>query len=73
MRPVVTDRVAWSAGRSVGLSVTIVSPTKTAEPIEVPFGVWTRLGQKEPCIRWGPGFRETLPHDAVCAEIVYVL
>jgi len=26
---------------SVGLSVTIVSPAKTAEPIEMPFGVWS--------------------------------
>ena len=26
-------------GLSVGLSVTIVSPAKTAEPIEMPFGV----------------------------------
>ena len=35
-----TDRVAWS----VGLSVTDVNPTKTAEPIEMPFGLWTRVG-----------------------------
>jgi len=38
MRPTVTN-VAWS----VGLSVTIVSPAKTAEPIEMPYGLWTRL------------------------------
>jgi len=36
MRPVVTDRVAWSVGRSV----TLVSPAITAEPIEMPFGQW---------------------------------
>jgi len=36
---VVTDRVAWS----VGLSVTLVSPAKTAEPIEMPFGLRTRV------------------------------
>jgi len=35
MRPIVTDRVAWS----VGLSVTVVSPAKTAEPMERR-GVW---------------------------------
>jgi len=35
-RPIVTDRVAWS----VGLSVTLVSPTKMAEPIKMPFGLW---------------------------------
>jgi len=29
--------MAWSVGRSV----TIVSPAKTAEPIEMPFGKWT--------------------------------
>jgi len=37
MRPTVTDRVAWS----VGLSVC----AKTAEPIEMPFGLWARMGR----------------------------
>jgi len=41
MRPIATDRVAWS----VGLSVTVMSPVKTAEPIKMPFELWTRLGQ----------------------------
>jgi len=40
MQPVVTDGVACS----VGLSVTIVSPVKTAETIEMPFGLWTQVG-----------------------------
>ena len=31
-------------GLTVGLSDTIVSPAKTAEPIEMPFWVWTRVG-----------------------------
>ena len=35
MRPIVTDRVVWS----VSLSVTVVSPAKTAEPIDMPFGL----------------------------------
>jgi len=39
MQPVVTDGVAWSVGRSV----MIVSPAKMAEPIEMPFGVWTQV------------------------------
>jgi len=39
MRPIVTDRVAWSVGLSVSLSVTLVSPAKTAAPIELPFGL----------------------------------
>jgi len=42
MRPILTDRVAWS----VGLSVTLVSPAKTAAPFELPFGLktWVDLG-----------------------------
>jgi len=32
-----------------------MSCAKTAEPIETPFGVWTRTGRcKKPRIRWGP-------------------
>jgi len=31
-------------GLSVGLSVTIVSPAKTAKSIEMPFGLWSRVG-----------------------------
>ena len=42
MRPIVTDRVAWSVGRFV----TLVSPAKTAEVIEMPFGLRTRVGQR---------------------------
>ena len=30
----------------VGRSVTIMSPAKTAEPIEMPFGLWTRVGPR---------------------------
>jgi len=45
MRPILTDRVAWS----VGLSVTLVSPAKTAA-----FWVEDLGGPGEPCIRWGP-------------------
>jgi len=33
MRPIVTDQVAWS--------VTLVSPSKTAEPIKMLFGLGT--------------------------------
>jgi len=33
-------------GRSVGLSLTIVSPAKTAERIEMPFGVWTQVNPR---------------------------
>jgi len=40
MRSIVRDRVAWSVCRSV----TIVSPAKTAEPIEMAFELRTWLG-----------------------------
>jgi len=47
MLPIVTDRVAWSVGRSVCLSiyrsVTLLSPAKTAGPIEMPLGLRTRV------------------------------
>jgi len=48
MRPILTNRVAWSVGlsvcRSVGLSVTLVSPAKMAALIELPFGLRTWVG-----------------------------
>ena len=44
MQSVVIDQVAWSVGRSVGLSVTLLSPAKAAEPIKMPFGLRTRVG-----------------------------
>ena len=44
MRSILIDRVAWSVGLSVGLSVTLVSPAKTAAPIELPFGLRTSVG-----------------------------
>ena len=31
----------------VGPSVTVVSPVKTAEPIEIPFGLWTPVGPRK--------------------------
>jgi len=43
MWPIVTDRVAWS----VSLSVTLVSPAKTAESIEMLFGLWARIGRNK--------------------------
>jgi len=41
-----TEQRGLSVRRSVCLSVATVSPAKTAEPIEMPFGVWTRVGQR---------------------------
>jgi len=42
MWPIVTDGVVWSVCRSV----TIMSPAKTAEPIDMSFGLWTRVGTR---------------------------
>ena len=47
MRPIVTDRVAWSVDLSAGLS-------KTANPIEMPFGLWTQVGPRNHVLDWGP-------------------
>jgi len=47
MRSIATYGVAWSVCVSVCLLVTLVSPAKTAEPID------DSGGRKEPCIRWG--------------------
>jgi len=50
MRPIVTDRVEWS----VGLSVTLVSPTKTAASIEMLFGLKARVGPRNHVLDEGP-------------------
>ena len=43
MWPIVTDRVAWSVGRSVCHTT---EPYKTVQPIEMPFGLRTRVGPR---------------------------
>jgi len=43
MRRIVTDQVALS----VCLSVTIVSPAETSEPIEMSFELWMRVGPRK--------------------------
>ena len=42
MQPIVTDGLAWS----VGQCVMIMSPAKTAELFETPFGMWTLMGSR---------------------------
>jgi len=46
MQPVVTDQVAWPVGLSVCRSVKLVSPAKTTELIEMPFGLRTLVGSE---------------------------
>ena len=60
MRPIVTDGVAWSVCRSVCLSVTIVSPAKTAEVIVIPFGMWTLMGPGNHVLVGGPDLKGTI-------------
>jgi len=55
MQPIVIDRVAWSVRWRwpICLSFTVVSSAKTAEPIEMPFLMLSRVVPFELCIRWG--------------------
>ena len=41
-----SSMVCPAVGLSVSLSVTVVSPAKTAEPIEMPFGLRTWISQR---------------------------
>jgi len=50
MRPILTDRVA----SFIGLSVTLVSPAKTAAPIELPFGLRTWVSPGNHVLDEGP-------------------
>jgi len=52
MQSIVTDRVAWSVSRSV----TPVSLAKTAEPIQMLFGLRTRVGAGNYALDGGPDF-----------------
>ena len=52
MQSINMDVVAWSSCLSVYRSVTTVSRAKTVEPTEVPFGVLTRVGQKNSVSGW---------------------
>ena len=46
--------VCLSVSQFVCLSVTIVSPAKTAELIEAPFGLWTQMGPRNHVLDEGP-------------------
>ena len=53
MRPIATDGVAWSAGRSVCLSLS-VSHAKAAEPIVMLLGILTRVRPGNHVLDGGP-------------------
>jgi len=56
MQPTVTNGVTWSVcvGLSVGGSVLIMSPAKTAEPIKMPLRMWTQVGPRNHVLDRGP-------------------
>ena len=73
MRPIVTDRIAWSVSRSVGLTVTLVSPAKTAALIEMPFGLWVRMGRRNHLLDGGPHYAKGRCHgNHLCLSGVYI-
>ena len=58
--------------RSLGLSVTIVSPAKKAEPIELPFGLWTLYSMAVQIHAWR-GILKTWGLPSVCGFFVKLL
>jgi len=54
MRPVITDGVVWSLCWTVCWCIMIMSPAKTAEPIEMPFGMWTWVSPRYHVLDRGP-------------------
>ena len=70
MWPIVTDRLAWCVCLPICRSVCDnLEPWKTAEPIEMAFGMWTRVGPRNHVSDGGPDLpvrkgnfeEETLP------------
>ena len=63
---IATDRVAWS--------VTVVSPVKTAEPMEMPFGMWTQVGlMKHVLGRVDTGATWRIPLNHPCAAAMRLI
>ena len=63
MRYIVTDRVAWCVGRSVGLFATLVSPAETAQSIEMSFGLITPVDPENHVLDGSPD-----PEGAILRE-----
>jgi len=61
---IVTDRLAYVVSQSVCLSVMIVGPVNTAQPIEMPFGIPNRVGPGKQILDAGAHWR----HRANTAE-----
>ena len=54
MQPILTDRVAWSVGLSVCLTVSLSDTLLSPEQIEMPFGLRTRVGPGNHVLDEGP-------------------
>ena len=56
---------------SVGLSVTAMSPAKTAKPIEMPFGLWAGVGSRNHVLTEGPDphGKEQFLGERTCPDI----
>jgi len=65
MWPIVTDGVAWF----LCLFVKIVSTAKTAEPTEMPFGLWTRMGSRNHVLEGVQGHIWRRKGQIVCREL----
>jgi len=64
MWPTVTDQVAWSVCHDR-------EPAKTAEPIEVPFGLWSRVGPRKHVLDWGSALWRNLANtieSSMCGD-----
>jgi len=55
-----------SVGLSVCLSVVLVSPAKTAEQIEMPFGSWARMGPRNHVLNKGPQVLRDVTMVTIC-------
>ena len=65
MRPIATRTRCHVVRLSVCVSVTLVYPAKTAEPIEMPFCMSARVGPSNHVLDWGPD----LPGEGAILEV----
>ena len=70
MQPIATDGVAWS----LSLCHDSKPCKKTTKPIKMPFGTWTRVGQRNEGATWGreradPGHAQTCLTDDILERL----
>ena len=72
MRSIVTDREAWSVCLSVCRSITLVSPAKTAALIEMPFGLWARIGRRNHVLDGGQAVLRDVAMATIFGGFLYM-